>query len=254
MKRKLISGVLGLSMLAVAGVAMAQEAPTPEVSLTADFASAYVYRGVTFNDGAVFQPGLEIGGLPITIGVWGNLDIDDYDGMLESGQFSEIDLVLGYSLPIESDVHGVDLGYTEYTYPSGGGDADRELAISYKADVISAPEVAAYYGIDGAIDKSWYFEGSIEHEAKLYEEIDGAVGATLGYVSPDVGEDGFSHYTVSASATYKIVTLGLTYIGQIDDKVLPDAGPVVDDTGAVTGFGIGYDAEFVGTVGLAYAF
>ena len=253
MKRKMISGVLGLSMLAIAGVATAQEGPTPEVSLTADFASSYVFRGVTLNDGWVLQPGLEIGGLPITIGVWGNLDLDDYSGTLESGEFSEIDIYFGYSLPIESDVHKVDIGLTEYTYPMGG-EADSEVALSYSAAVITSPEIAAYYGMRGGIEQSFYLEGTIGHEAEIYEDITGAIGATIGYLVPDEGKDGFSSWTASASATWKAVTIDLTYIGQIDDEVLPDTAPVLDDTGNVVGYDVGYDVEFVGTVGLAYAF
>ena len=63
----------------VAGVAMA------EVAVTLDLASAYVFRGVTLNDGAVIQPGIEASGFEIpeeygalAVGAWGNYDLDDY--------------------------------------------------------------------------------------------------------------------------------------------------------------------------------
>ena len=36
---------------------------TAEVGVTMDFASAYVFRGYTFNDGPVIQPGIEASGL-----------------------------------------------------------------------------------------------------------------------------------------------------------------------------------------------
>ncbi len=76
-----------------------------EASLSLDFASAYVLRGVIFNDGAVTQLGLEVSDLGgLTVGAWGNVDIDDYDGALEGGQMSEIDVYASYDLPLEDPV------------------------------------------------------------------------------------------------------------------------------------------------------
>ena len=94
---------------------------------TVDFASAYVFRGSTFNDGFVIQPGVEYDGFGIpeeygsvAVGAWGNIDIGDYNNSLTTSQFSEIDWYAGYSLP--ALVEGLDLsiGYTEYTYPLSG--------------------------------------------------------------------------------------------------------------------------------------
>ena len=66
------------------GEATTSAVPATEVSVTADFASAYVFRGVTFNDEAVFQPAIEATGLglpegagSLTNGVWGNYEIGD---------------------------------------------------------------------------------------------------------------------------------------------------------------------------------
>ena len=58
---------------------------TAGVDVTMDLASAYVFRGITFNDGVVFQPGIEASGLglpeaygAVAVGAWANYDIDDY--------------------------------------------------------------------------------------------------------------------------------------------------------------------------------
>ena len=87
--KKMITTTIAATM--VAGVAVA------EVSTTFDFASAYVYRGVTYNDGFVFQPGIEATGLglpeeygAVTVGAWANMDLDDYDDTLPTSEFSEI--------------------------------------------------------------------------------------------------------------------------------------------------------------------
>lgn len=213
-----------------------------EATVGVDINSAYVFRGVTLNDGFVAQPYLEVSGLPIDIGVWGNLDMDDYDGALEGGQFSEIDIYGSYAIPVE----GVDasIGYTEYTYPNGG-EADREIGLTVGAPegTIASPYLSLYYGLDGAIDSSLYIEAGIGHEMELDEGLVLGLGALVGYLSPDEGDDGFHQYEVSASLSYDILTAGVKYIGQLDDDVLAD----VEDGG-------GYDVEFVGTIGLSYGF
>lgn len=221
----------------MAGMAMAEDGAS--VSMTLDLASAYVFRGSTFNDGAVLQPGIEIGGLPVTVGVWGNFDIDDYDGALNGSQFSEIDIYAGYDLPIE----GFSLGYCEYTYPGAEGEADREVSLSYEAPLPLAPSISVNYGIGGGIDKSLYIEAGISHEVTPAEGLAVSMGASVGYVDPDEGETGFSHYAVSLGASYDIFSLGLNYVGQIDDKVLPD----VEDDGS-------YDVGFYATLGVAKDF
>ncbi|MBT3193091.1 MAG: hypothetical protein HN341_11105 [Verrucomicrobia bacterium] len=84
------------------------------------------------------------------------------------------------------------------------------------------------------------------------------VGATVGYIAPDEGDDGFSHYTASVGLSYSVLTVGVTYVGQIDDEILADAVTAVaaDEAAGVEGVeGVtGYDTEVVGTVGIALDF
>ncbi|OVE74210.1 hypothetical protein BVX94_01070 [bacterium B17] len=227
-------------ILITAAASMAAEST---VSLSADLASAYVFRGSTFNDGAVIQPGMEVSGLPVTIGVWGNLDLDDYNDSLEGGEFSEIDIYASYDLPLEMEMLGLSVGYCEYTYPSGGGDADREVSLSAALDTVLAPSLAINYGIDGGIDEALYAELGLEHGVDLCESISLSLGAALGYLDPETGDSGFTHADISASLSYGMVSAGVTYIAQIDDDLLAD----VEDGGS-------YDADVVGTVGIAYEF
>jgi len=232
-----------------------------EVSFSIDMASAYVFRGSTFNDGAVLQPGIEIGGLPITVGVWANFDIDDYDGAANDGQFSEIDIFASYTLPIPSELLEVSVAYCEYTYPGAGGDptasldadgsaqaegtfgvSDREAAISFGLDLPLAPSVAINYGIEGGIEKDLYVEACIAHELEL-GEVTVELGAALGFLSPDEGESGLSHANVSASCSYKMLSVSVTSVNSIDDDVLPD----VEDGGS-------YDVGVYAIVGVSQSF
>lgn len=223
----------------MAGTHLSQAA---EVTVGGDFASAYVFRGVTFNDGPVFQPYVDVAGLPgafagLEFGVWGNLDIDDFDDTLESGQFSEIDLYASYALPIEAV--DASVSYTEYTYPGAEGDADREIGLSLGLDAILAPYVAVYYGVDGGIDQDLYAEAGIGYEVELAEGVGLALGGLIGFLEPDEGDSGLHQYELSASLSYGILSAGVAYIGQIDDDVLTDEA---------------YDVEVVGIIGASYSF
>lgn len=235
---KAISKVMavGLVMMVTAAGALAAEA---EVTLSADVASAYIFRGVTFNDGVVLQPGMEAAIGAFTVGVWGNLDLDDYNGALEKNQFSELDLYASYALPVE--FMDISLDYCEYTYPGAEGEADREIALSYGLALPLSPSLMVAYGVDGGIEKSLYAELGAGHELQLSEMVALDAGATVGYLDPDEGESGFSHFTASLGLSMGPFSASVTYVGQIDDDVLPDG------EGA-------YDVEVYGMLGVAGTF
>jgi len=225
-----------------------------EATVGADVLSAYVFRGATVNENFVAQPYLDVSGLPIDIGVWANYDIESDDARgYEDNQFSEVDFYASYSLPIEAV--DVAIGYTEYMYPGLGGGAeivdgvavesqgesDREVSISLGlGETFLAPSLGVYYGVDGGIDQNLYAQFDLAHDIALSEEFGLSLGAAVGYLDPEdsAAEDGFSHYQVSASIAYDILTVGITYVDTIDDDVLGDA----------------YDVEFIGSVGVAYDF
>lgn len=209
-----------------------------EATVGVDVSSAYVFRGVTLNEGFVAQPYLEVTGLPIDIGVWGNFDIEDDDARgVDGGQFSETDYYASYALPVEEV--DVSVGYTEYTYNNGDLDADREVSLSLGLDTILAPSLGIYYGLDGLIEENVYLEAGVGHDIAVSEDIGLSLGALIGYLDPEEGDSGFHQYALSASLSYQFVSLGVTYYGQADDDVLTDEA---------------YDVEVVGTLGLSHSF
>ncbi len=228
---RLAKWVVVLVITACASVGMAAEA-----SVSLDVASAYVFRGATFNDGLVLQPGLEVGGLPATLGVWGNFDIGDYDETLEESEFSEIDLYASYSIPVEA--LDLSVGYTEYVYPNAEAIADREISLSAGLDLPLAPSVAVYYGIDGGIEDSIYAEVGVGHDFTIGEDLGVELGATVGYADVDGGESGFSHFTASVGASYGCVGASVTYVGEMEDDILGDA----------------YDVDLVGMLSVGHDF
>jgi len=234
MNMKVLSGLVAVAMMAASAVYGA------EASLSLDVASAYVFRGVTYNGGLNLQPGMEVGGLGgLSVGAWGVLDLDDYDGAVVENQFQEVDLYGSYALPCT--LLDLSVGYTEYLYPSAGGDADREVGVSAgKAVGPVALAADVYYGVDGGIEKTLYAELSAGSEFEL-GCLGAALGAAIAYVDPDEGESGLSHFTTSAGLSYGPIGASVMYIGQIDDDVLPDGA------GA-------YDVEVVGMLSAAVSY
>jgi uncharacterized protein (TIGR02001 family) len=266
MKRTVVAGwVVAAASAVVAQEVVVEEVvvsevPATSVSVSADFASAYVFRGVTFNDETVFQPAIEVSGLglkeewgTLTLGAWGNYDIGDYDGAIESSEFSEVDWYASYSLP--SLVDGLDLfvGWTEYTYPSGGGDSDKEANFGLGYEVFGIGLGAtAYYTVGGGATGSAYYELAAGYEMEIADGLAVAFGASAGYSDPDSGKDGWNDGTLSIGLGYALnenwsVSLSGTYIGQLDDEVLVDED--IDGSGD-----FGYDVEGVGMFSLAGSF
>lgn len=237
-------------IMITAAVLTAGVAHAASVDAGVDFASAYVFRGVTLNDGLVAQPYLEVSGFPIdekygavAVGIWANYDINDIgDGQ----EFSEVDYYISYSLPVE--VVDIGLTYTSYTYPgAAGGDSDREVSLSFGKDIgtngLSAA-VSFNYGVGGAIESSLYIQGELGYETDLTEKLSASAGVTVGYLVADGGADGFNDATASVGLGYALndtwsLGAGLTYIAQLDDNVLTDAA---------------YDVSVVGSLGLSCSF
>ena len=247
--KKLLTTTLAAGL--VAGVA------TAEVSTTFDFASAYVFRGVTYNDGAVFQPGIEASGLGVpeawggvTIGAWGNYDIGDYDNTLASSEFSEVDWYLSYSLP--TFVEGLDLfaGYTEYTYPGALGGADKEGNVGVGYEVIGIGLGYTLYFNVGSGEKYYYNEFVASYGYDFTEELAASVYGSAAYLTSDAPgqKDGFADGSLGADVSYALndvwgIGASVTYIAQLDDEVLADGK-----------YGTGYDVDLVGMLSLGASF
>jgi hypothetical protein len=254
--KKIITTTIAAGL--IAGIASA------EVSTTFDFASAYVFRGVTYNDGAVIQPGIEATGFQIpeeygsvTFGAWGNYDIGDYDGNLTSSQFSEVDWYASYGLP--TFVEGLDLflGYTEYTYPGAVGVADKEgnVGVGYAIKGIGLG-YTLYFNVGGG-DKYYYNEFTIDYGHDFTEELSGSVSASAAYFSSDNdSENGLADGNLGADISYALsevwsIGASVAYIAQLDDQVLADADIIPNDP---DNSDFGYDVDLVGILSLAATF
>ena len=263
-----------VSSLAVAGLcAVSAEAASVEAGV--DFQTAYVATGSTCNDGWVAQPWVSVGGLkvgdtdlPLSLGFWGNIDIEKYDedSSSRAGRFQEIDVDVTLDL---AKIFGAakgwswSLGYLEYDYPGHDAAADHLLKFTggyeYETDFGTfAPGVVAKYRIGGpsqgkleaALELGWstdlctLCEGDGQGDDPT--KLNLGLKADVWYVNVD-DVDGAETDSGLACADFKAqlsagpAYVAATYVAQIDDDVLPD-GPW------------GYDVEWVFSCGVAYEF
>ena len=107
--------LVALATLTLATAATTADAATATAAL--DVNSAYVWRGLTFNNGLVVQPSITAASdNGFSVNVWGNYDIDDYDGNVDEYHFSEVDLTASYAFKLGA----VDMtvGAIAYTFPT----------------------------------------------------------------------------------------------------------------------------------------
>jgi hypothetical protein len=241
MKKLVVSGFLMFFVVIYGNGAMAADA-----TLAMDVNSAYVWRGITFNDGMVLQPSLDVTKGGFGVNVWGNVDWDDYDDTLDSGEFSEVDLTLSYGFDL--DPVSISAGYIEYLLPAGG-DGTREVFVTLGVGICKglSAELAVYYDIDEVKDA--YANLGLGYNVPVSDAFSLDFGASAGYIGEDAsigGEKGFNEYLLSAGGTYaatKALSISGTvnYTDAIDEDVLPE-GPY------------GQDVNFFGGISVAYAF
>ena len=223
-----------------------------DVTGAVDFNSAYVWRGMTFNDGFVAQPSVDIAKGGFNLNVWANLDIDDYDDTLDSGEFSEVDLTASYGLTVGM----VDLrfGYIEYLFPTtdaGGAPGTRELFASAGMSLPAgfAVSLDVYRDIDEL--KEWYTSLGLTYAYEINEKLSLEAGASVAYAGDDYcadGSAGLYDYNLSFSVGYTItsewsVSAFIKYTDSLDSDNLADK----DDDGPL-------DVKTYGGIGVTYTF
>lgn len=231
-------GIVVLTMVAwimASGAVMAAEA-----AVRVDVNSAYVWRGITLNDGTVVQPSIDVGATSnLTINVWGNFNIDDFDGLYEKDEFSEVDLTVSYG--ISAGRVGFELGYAEYLYPHQGqtnGEAvhgTREVYLGAETAIVGDLALQGKVAYDTDETEGVYASVGLTYGASSEDEtISAEIGASAGYADKKWAEGnsggteaGFHDYNVTIALAYaadESVSYGanLGYTGSIDEDVLPE--------------------------------
>lgn len=255
-----VTVLLTVCLTSAALAAEPQEtAPSPVASVTVDVLSAYVWRGLTFNDGMVVQPALDAqhpSGLGFN--VWGNFDVDDYNGNVEKREFSEVDLTVSYALPLEGPF-GVSLGYTEFLFPKEGNydpevpgvepvkDLDtREVWLKLSYSPVDALTLGASVNRDVDESEGLYGDVSLTYSYAFSDALGTEAGVRLGagdkkFAEAYAGgsEGGLFDWGASLKLSYAVAdgfTLGapLYYTDNIDKDVFPEDSADVNWYGGVT--------------------
>ena len=225
MRKLLVILVLGM---------MATPALSGDAVVGVDLVHGYVWRGITFNEGAVVQPSVDVG-LPagIALNVWGNFDIDDNKGTVAKNEFSEIDLTLskGVTLgPVE-----LTTSYIEYLFPHQGDTnsavaGTREVSLSASIGIPGGISMGltGYYDFDEVEDG--YAELSVGFSTTLPSDLLLAFSGALGYAGTDMSagtESGLHDVRLSLALSSEITDATtikgfVSYTDGLDDDVLPE--------------------------------
>lgn len=230
------------------GVCLWAVSPTRAADVTAgaDINSAYVWRGLTYNDGFVLQPSVDVAA-PSGLGfnVWGNFDLDDYDGQVDDGEFSEIDLTVSYAIPVDGFDLGV--GVVEYLFP-GSDSSTREVFVETAVGLAEGLTGGAFLTYDFDEVDDFYGNLSLTYGKDLDEKLSIVLAGLIGYAGSDFAEfyaggtdGGLFEYEVSLSAAYAFaldMELGafLAYTDSVDDDALPDEALDVDIYGGFSAY------------------
>ena len=222
------------SMAAVAAL-VAGSAATQAHAATAvaalDANSAYVWRGMTLNNGFVLQPSMDVSAGGFAFNVWGNLDLDDYDGAVDDGEFSEVDLTATYAFKL--GVVDASVGVIEYLFP-GGADATTELfaGLAYELGGGFTLSTKLFYDIDQVSD--YYLTAGIGYTHSLGDKTTLGLAGAIAYAGEDFADfyaggtdGGFFNYTLTASVKYMVteafgIGAAVNYTDSMDKDVLPD--------------------------------
>lgn len=211
LKLALLPFAVPLMLLGASTYAFAGE--NVEVSISVDYTSEYVFRGVTLAGDAI-QPGIEATFGNFTTGAWFSTPIDDPT----NAYADELDLYAGYSFDL-SDAVSADVGATLYHYPQSGGlfDIGTGVGDASTLEIYGSlgfsgplePSVTTYYDLTL---KALTIEGSAGYSFPLAEKTSLDLGASAGLVSVQ-GPGDYQYGSASASVAYAVSDAASAYIG-----------------------------------------
>jgi len=180
-------------------------------SVTVDFpyASKYVFRGIE-NAKDSIQPSIEVASGNFYAGVWTNWT----NQPITNNSDNEIDFYAGYGIPL-NDVWKLDVGATFYYYPEADKSSLDEHTFEGYVGLTGTiqgftPGIYAYYDFDL---KAFTVQGSVGYSVPL--ESSGTsldFTATLGNVSPDVGDD-YLYYGIGVNMPFKLTDKATFAVG-----------------------------------------
>lgn len=246
--RNIILGVSALALASVAAPVVAQDQGTSEpftISGNVALVSDYRFRGFTqSNENAAVQGG-------ITVSHESGLYAGTWASSISFAGNTEVDLFAGYSTDIAPGIN-VDAGLLYYLYPKhGGGNTD------FFEPYLNLTGTYGPASLKVGVNYAWKQSAltSLENGSKVsavYLHAEPSINVPntpislnghVGYADSKsfLGGYGVDHhvwdYSVGATTTYKMLTLGVSYVTTDEHRV------------RTTGFGAGLGAEAIGADG-----
>lgn len=195
MTRK-ITMALALCTVALAPLAAGAAEGSVEVYLN----SAYVWRGQVLNDEEVVQPSITVSAPNgLSFNTWASYNLTDRLGPDAENEFSEVDIMISYALPIEAVE--AEIGVAEYLFPhlasvEESEDAAAPAAIAYPdtreaylsvgLKTLLSPTVKLSYDFDEA--DALYGEVGISHTFDVSDALSVDLALSVGAGSADYNE------------------------------------------------------------------
>ena len=240
--RKSILGLSAVALAALSVPALAQDEPTPELTVTGNAAvvSDYRFRGISQTDKRFALQG----GITVThesgfyVSTWGS-SIDDY---VAAGSDQELDLIAGYSRTFGAAT--VDVGVLYYYYPGSGG-ANTDFVEPYASiKGTFGPATAKLSAAYAPKSRALSVDGGLTREDNLYVAGDLAasvpntplgVSAHLGHsFGPSyltIGDE-YTDWSLGATYTWSHLTFGVSYV-DTDKALYSPSGRNISKAGVV---------------------
>lgn len=252
--RTSITGLTALAITMLATPAYAQdEAPAEESSITlsgsAALVSDYRFRGISQTDREfAIQGGLSLShDSGFYVSVWGS-SIDDY---VAGGSDQEIDFVAGWKKTFDGGTT-LDIGVLYYYYPGAedifpGYDSDffePYISVSHTLGPVTGKLTANYAPKSNALSIGAGKEDNLYIGADLSAGIPNTPLTIAGHFGHSFGPsfltigDEYSDWSVTASYTWKNLTLGLAYVDADGSAFNPISGKNIAKGGVVASLGV----------------
>lgn len=177
--------------------------------------------------------------------VWGS-SIDDY---VAAGSDQEIDLVFGWSKTFESSTK-IDVGVLYYYYPgSGGANTDfvePYASVSHTFGPVTGKLSAAYAPAQSALtigagdEDNLYVAGDVSAAIPNTPiSVTGHVGHSFGPSYLTIGDE-YTDWSVGVSATFKVLTVGVSYVDTDKDAFNAANGRNISKGGVVASVGVAF--------------
>lgn len=152
----------------------------PTATLSTDFLSQYMFRGVAFSAGSVvIQPSLTLAYKGLSLNMWGNFDTSE---KLYSGheKWNETDITLSYTRELYKNLTGT-IGYIYYSLPNSTEDSNEffvGLAYAFPWFTVGVTGYREFNFYPG-----WWMQIDLSRNFKLpWYDMNVDVGASFGYL------------------------------------------------------------------------